>query len=90
MIEILSAINLIEKEKVEGVISDIRNIEIFKIFSKKPPLFLPLLGLENEIIDEWSRFIGLGPYEEEKEEIKLEDISNIINDIISKAYKIII
>ncbi|RZN55969.1 MAG: hypothetical protein DSO09_00105 [Candidatus Methanomethylicota archaeon] len=87
-IEILSAINLIEREKVEGVISNIKNIEIFKKFSKKPPLFLPLLGLDNEIIDEWSRFIGLGPYEEENDIIDLIEIN--IKDIISKAYKIII
>jgi thiamine biosynthesis protein ThiI len=88
MIEILSAINLIEREDVEGVISNIRSIEILKKFSKKP-LFLPLLGLDNELIDEWSRFIGLGPYEEEEdviEELVEEDIENII----SKAYKIII
>ncbi|MCC6013859.1 MAG: THUMP domain-containing protein [Candidatus Verstraetearchaeota archaeon] len=88
MIEILSAINLIEREDVEGVVSNIRSIEILKKFSKKP-LFLPLLGLDNELIDEWSRFIGLGPYEEEEdviEELVEEDIENII----SKAYKIII
>ncbi|MGC8936515.1 MAG: THUMP domain-containing protein [Candidatus Methanomethylicaceae archaeon] len=89
------AISIAEREKINGVVSGLRP----KTISALRPLssfgvqvFFPLMALEDQTLDEWSRYIGIGEYAPDEKAFKdfeiLEDQS--LDAIVSNCRKIIL
>lgn len=74
--KLLAAIKLAEIEKINGVVSGIRNIdaESIKRLSKfHVSVFFPLIALEEDMIKDWCIYLGLGEYVADDELIKIEE-----------------
>ncbi|MEM2668127.1 MAG: THUMP domain-containing protein [Candidatus Methanomethylicaceae archaeon] len=77
--EILAAIKLAKIEKIDGIVSGIRNIDIElikKLLRFNVSIFFPLIALEDEMIRDWCKYLSLGEYVINKELIK-EDLKEI-------------
>ncbi|MCX8170184.1 MAG: THUMP domain-containing protein, partial [Candidatus Methanomethyliaceae archaeon] len=85
--KLLAAIKLAEMEKINGVVSGIRNIDsesIKKLSKFHISIFFPLIALEDDMIRDWCRYLGLGEYIADEEFVKIEDI-----ELDNPAYEII-
>lgn len=75
--EILAAIKLAEIEKINGIVSGIRNINVEslkKLLKFNASVFFPLIALDDEMIQDLCKYLGLGEYIADKELIKIEDL----------------
>ncbi|MGQ9759038.1 MAG: THUMP domain-containing protein [Candidatus Methanomethylicaceae archaeon] len=90
--ELLIAISLAKKEGILGVVSGIRPTKISKlgvIPTTGVQVFLPLIALEEETLDEWSRAIDLGSCRADKGDLEVERITDKeFEDALSKSRRI--
>ncbi|MCS7098250.1 MAG: THUMP domain-containing protein [Candidatus Methanomethyliaceae archaeon] len=81
--KLLAAIKLAKIEKINGVVSGIRNIDaesIKKLSKFHVSVLFPLIALEDDMIKDWCRYLGLGEYIADEEFVKIEDVE--LDDLV--------
>lgn len=90
--ELLIAAALAKKEGILGVVSGVRPSKIEKLKSLTGigiEVFFPLIALEKQTLDEWSRAIGLGSYRPDKGDLELEKVQGIdFEGVLSRSRRI--
>lgn len=73
--ELSVAISIAKRENINGVVSGLRPKKISALrpaSSLGVQVFFPLIALEDQTLDEWSRYIGIGEYVPHEEDLDFE------------------